>query len=197
MVTEYSSGIAAGSSPHGITTGPDGNIWFTEYAGNRIGRLRLDPGVVTGAASAIGTAAATLNGTVNRFGSATSYTFEYGLTAGYSDNTAPKTVPATGGPIAVSADVGGLQRNTLYHYRLVASSSAGTSFGTDRTFTTTDSGAIGGSGVGNGGSTPSDNSGPSVRVLSPQADLHAQRARAALTRLPADRDARLQRHGHA
>jgi streptogramin lyase len=29
----------AGSSPAGITTGPDGAIWFTEFYGNRIGRL--------------------------------------------------------------------------------------------------------------------------------------------------------------
>src|SRR5207245_413267 len=27
------------SSPLGITTGPDGNIWFAEYLGNKIGRL--------------------------------------------------------------------------------------------------------------------------------------------------------------
>ena len=29
------------STPGGITTGPDGNIWFTEYDGNKIGRLTL------------------------------------------------------------------------------------------------------------------------------------------------------------
>ena len=28
----------AGSEPYGITCGPDGQIWFTEFAGNRIGR---------------------------------------------------------------------------------------------------------------------------------------------------------------
>ena len=27
------------SLPRGVTTGPDGNIWFTEGAGNKIGRL--------------------------------------------------------------------------------------------------------------------------------------------------------------
>ncbi len=166
VVTEYSTGITSGSQPEEITTGPDGNIWFTEYAGNRIGRLRLDPTAITGAASSIGTAAATLNGTVNPFGAVTSYTFQYGLTTAYSDNTVSKSVAADSGPTAVAADVGGLDRSTLYHYRLVASSVAGTSFGADRTFTTTGSGAIGGSGVGSGGSTSSDNSGPAVRVLS-------------------------------
>lgn len=165
VVTEYSSGITAGSQPEGIVTGPDGNLWFTEYSGNRIGRLKLDPAVLTGAASSIGTAAATLNGTVNRLGSATSYTFEYGLTAGYTDNTAPKTVPSVSGATPVSADIGGLDHNTLYHYRLVATSAAGTGFGGDHTFTTTNSGSIGGGGAGGGGSPSTDKSGPAVRVL--------------------------------
>ena len=31
----------AGSHPVGITRGPDGNLWFTENAGNQIGRLTL------------------------------------------------------------------------------------------------------------------------------------------------------------
>ena len=29
----------AGSRPFGITTGPDGNLWFTEYGGDKIGRI--------------------------------------------------------------------------------------------------------------------------------------------------------------
>src|SRR5262249_5317872 len=28
-----------GSYPNGITAGPDGNLWFTEYTGNKIGRI--------------------------------------------------------------------------------------------------------------------------------------------------------------
>jgi|HubBroStandDraft_6_1064221.scaffolds.fasta_scaffold37415_1 streptogramin lyase len=31
----------SGSQPFGITLGPDGNLWFTELAGNRIGRITL------------------------------------------------------------------------------------------------------------------------------------------------------------
>ena len=38
-ITEYSSGMSAGALPIGIATGPDGNIWFTEQNGNRIGRI--------------------------------------------------------------------------------------------------------------------------------------------------------------
>ncbi len=42
FITEHGSGITTGSSPDYITTGPDGNVWFTEYDGNRIGRITPD-----------------------------------------------------------------------------------------------------------------------------------------------------------
>ncbi len=39
-VTEYSSGLTAGSAPENIVTGPDGNLWFTQPGGNgSIGRM--------------------------------------------------------------------------------------------------------------------------------------------------------------
>src|SRR5438128_620340 len=46
VVTEFSTGITAGAQPRGITAGPDGNLWFTERLGNRIGRI-TPLGVVT------------------------------------------------------------------------------------------------------------------------------------------------------
>ena len=39
-------GISIGARPMGITAGADGNLWFTEYDGNRIGRI-TPSGVVT------------------------------------------------------------------------------------------------------------------------------------------------------
>src|SRR5262249_26244187 len=39
--TEFSP-PTGGSKPQGITTGPDGALWFTEEAGNRIERLTTD-----------------------------------------------------------------------------------------------------------------------------------------------------------
>ena len=36
----------AGSTPNGITAGPDGNLWFTEVIGNKIGRITT-AGVIT------------------------------------------------------------------------------------------------------------------------------------------------------
>ena len=45
-VTEFSNGITANSAPQSITAGPDGNLWFTESASNKIGRI-TPTGVVT------------------------------------------------------------------------------------------------------------------------------------------------------
>jgi len=38
-ITEFSAGISAGSGLEGIAAGPDGNLWFTEHEGDRIGRI--------------------------------------------------------------------------------------------------------------------------------------------------------------
>ncbi len=39
QVTEFSAGITAGAGPASITTGPDGNLWFTENGTDSIGRI--------------------------------------------------------------------------------------------------------------------------------------------------------------
>jgi hypothetical protein len=49
VVTEFGAGITAGSGPDTITAGPDGNLWFTEFAGNRIGRISVPPPALLGA----------------------------------------------------------------------------------------------------------------------------------------------------
>src|SRR5438105_2634421 len=45
-ITEFSVGVTPGSGPAGITAGPDGNLWFTENGGGRIGKI-TPAGVVT------------------------------------------------------------------------------------------------------------------------------------------------------
>jgi virginiamycin B lyase len=151
VVTEFREGITA--APFEITVGPDGNLWFTEIYGNRIGRVRLDPEVTTGAASAVQSNRARLSGVVNTIGSATSYTFEFGRTTAYGSASAPRTLTAGGDPVDVNATVAGLRPNTLYHYRLVATNLQGTIRGRDRTFTTT-------AGGGGGDQGSRDRSGP-------------------------------------
>ena len=46
VITEFSAGITHGATPQGIAPGPDGNVWFTERFGYRIGRI-TPSGVVT------------------------------------------------------------------------------------------------------------------------------------------------------
>src|SRR6185295_10119984 len=45
-VTEFSLGLTPGVAVSDITAGPDGNMWFTEFQGNRIGWITTS-GVIT------------------------------------------------------------------------------------------------------------------------------------------------------
>jgi hypothetical protein len=79
---------------------------------------------------------ATLNGTVNPENLSTTYSFEYGTTTAYGHSTATVSAGSGNTPQSVSAAVFGLRPSTVYHYRLVATNSVGTSMGVDRTFKT-------------------------------------------------------------
>jgi len=93
------------------------------------------PSATTGAASAVGTAGATLSGTAVSETQSSSF-FQYGTTTGYGAATGTQTTVASTGAVAFSAAVSGLAPNTTYHYRAVSAQAGGTSYGGDRTFTT-------------------------------------------------------------
>jgi hypothetical protein len=79
------------------------------------------------------TAAATVNPNDAALGSCR---FEYGTSPAYGQSVGCALAPAaTGGNQSVSAELEGLSPNTTYHYRVVASSPAGSSPGADVTFT--------------------------------------------------------------
>jgi len=46
LVTAPSTELTSAGGPRGITSGPDGNVWFTEISGNKIGRI-TPAGVIT------------------------------------------------------------------------------------------------------------------------------------------------------
>jgi hypothetical protein len=94
------------------------------------------PAVTTGAASSIGQTSATVSGTVDPNGQATTYHFEYGTTTGYGSNTANSSAGSDSSAHSVSANLTGLSPGQTYHYRLVATNATGTSQGSDQTFTT-------------------------------------------------------------
>jgi hypothetical protein len=84
-------------------------------------------------------ASATLRGTINPLNSQTTYHFEYGTTSAYGSRS-PLEYEAPAGkgeaPLPVTQPLFGLEPVTTYHYRVVAVSAAGTSFGEDKSFTT-------------------------------------------------------------
>ncbi len=96
------------------------------------------PTAATLAANGIGSTGATLNGTVNANGEKTTVFFEYGLLgAGYSQTVTADQNPINGSTETwVSANVGELQPNTTYHFRVVAQNASGTTYGGDLTFDT-------------------------------------------------------------
>ena len=94
------------------------------------------PQVTTGAASGVGPKTATINGTVDPNGAGTTYSFEYGTTSSYGLQTGTHSAGGGTSDQHVSANLSGLVAGTTYHYRLVASNSAGTTDGADQTFTT-------------------------------------------------------------
>ena len=96
------------------------------------------PTVLTGAASAIMPASATLNASVNPNSETVSDChFEYGTTLSYGASVPCASVPGSGeSPVGVSAALSGLSENTIFHFRIVATNPLGTSYGADQTFTT-------------------------------------------------------------
>lgn len=94
------------------------------------------PAVATSGVSNVTYSSAILYGYVDAQGQATNYSFQYGTTSGYGAQTPPSPVGNGTITIKVSQAISGLQPDTLYHYRVVATSSAGSKTGSDRTFTT-------------------------------------------------------------
>jgi hypothetical protein len=93
------------------------------------------PPVITNRATYIASFSARLKGTVDPHGLTTTVYFQYGTTASYGLTTAIQS--KTGDTYQkVVATIGGLAASTTYHFRIVATNSAGTRYGADRTFTT-------------------------------------------------------------
>lgn len=94
------------------------------------------PAVSTGGASDVSESFAALNGVVNPHGLETSCYFQYGATPAYGEQTPASSIGAASAGVKVTQPLSGLALGATYHYRLVAVSSAGTTQGQDRTFTT-------------------------------------------------------------
>jgi hypothetical protein len=110
-------------------------FWFTsEYIGSggsrqtRIASFKFTfpPLVTTNAATDVSIASATLNGTVNPYGSNATGYFIWGTSpTGLSDTTAEASLGAGMTAVSISKTIGGLTPNTVYYYTAVGSSANG------------------------------------------------------------------------
>jgi hypothetical protein len=94
------------------------------------------PSAVTSGTSNVGSDTATLNSEVDPNGLASTAYFQYGTTEAYGQSTVGQSAGSAESAAPFADNVAGLAPDTTYHFRIVAESSAGTSYGDDQTFTT-------------------------------------------------------------
>lgn len=159
LTTSYGETVTASQSPasgmddtliSAVISGLDPNTTYhfrvvannaggkTQGADQTFTTLAVAPLVTTNAASEVSSSGATLHGAVNAKNTSTTVTFEYGLTTSYGSTVTATQSPVTGlSSTAVSAVITELAPNTTYHFRVVAVTANGTTYGDDQIFTTT------------------------------------------------------------
>lgn len=125
-ITGLSSGTTyhyrlVATNPGGTTNGND--VDFVATSGSGSGATAI-PTLATNAVSGITTTSATLSGTVNPNGGATTAQFEYGETATYGQATVSEAMGSGTNPVPIQKILTGLTPGTVYHYRLTASNLA-------------------------------------------------------------------------
>ncbi len=115
LVARYPGGKAAGGDQVVLTEGPQISAEWAQTV------IRTQ---------------ATLRAEINPRGLATTYRFEYGQSASYGQSTPELSVASDEATHQVGLFLEGLKPDTTYHYRAVATNSAGVNEGPDRTFTT-------------------------------------------------------------
>jgi phosphodiesterase/alkaline phosphatase D-like protein len=96
--------------------------------GSAVGKIRTfttqgqaPPGAVTGTATSVGPTTATVNGTIETNGAATTWQVEYGTVSGaFTSQTPMQTVANSASPVPVAAALTGLSPLTEFYDRIVA-----------------------------------------------------------------------------
>src|SRR6266852_3133675 len=94
------------------------------------------PTATTGPVTAIGPTTATVSGSVNPNGAATTWYVEYGTSTGYGSKTSTTSAGSGTSSVAISPMLTGLTPGTSDHYRVVATSTASPGQGSDVLLTT-------------------------------------------------------------
>ena len=127
-------GLTASTTYHFriVATNSDGTRYGADMTFTTLSATGLPVGITTPATN-VTNSSATLNGSVDPHGFTTNIHFQYGTTTSYGHTTANQT--KTGNAYQnVAANISGLSASTTYHFRIVATNSAGTRYGADRTF---------------------------------------------------------------
>lgn len=96
------------------------------------------PAISRIAADSVGPTIATLQAQINPNEADTTYRFEYGTTSAYGNGvpTDPTDIGSGASGVPVTTPLTGLQPDTTYHYRVIATNSHGTTTTEDQTFST-------------------------------------------------------------
>ncbi|MFA5795145.1 MAG: fibronectin type III domain-containing protein [Candidatus Brocadiia bacterium] len=113
-----------------------GNSAYCSEVSAATSALNIAPTVMTNYLSNVSHNTASFYGNLNPNGLATTVYFEYGTTTSYGTTTASQSAGNGTTSTSTSADITGLTPSTIYHFRMVATNSSGTSYGTDQTFNT-------------------------------------------------------------
>jgi DNA-binding beta-propeller fold protein YncE len=142
-VSSAITGLSPGTTYHYrvIADGAGGIVAGTDHTFKTTGTPPPPPPTVTTeGADAIGTQTATVEATVNPNGGDTHYYIEYGRHSGRYEASTPSPpgndAGAGSAPVKVSVGLTSLAPYSTYYYRVVASNSTGTSYGTQKEFTT-------------------------------------------------------------
>jgi len=108
----------------------------TTVNGGAVVSALVKPVVLTGVASQITSSKAKLSGIINPAGQATTYSVQYGTSKKYGKTAKGKTLKASTTPSGIVISVKGLKAGKTYHFRVVATNAAGTSYGKDVKFKT-------------------------------------------------------------
>jgi RHS repeat-associated protein len=137
-VSEPLTGLSSNTTYH-FRISASNSIGKTSSADKSFTTLKL-PTATTESATGIKANEATIRGTVNPNGLATTYQFEYGPTTSYgtADPGSPISLGSGSSPVSVTRQEAGLKEASTYHFRVKATSEAGTVYGADKTFTTPD-----------------------------------------------------------
>lgn len=115
-----------------------GTTLDSEYSW-RFTTLKFQPPTAsTESATNVTSSSAKLNGIVNANGLSTTVWFEYGTTSGAYDSLSSTQSVSGLADKTVSTDISGLSAGTTHYYRVAAKNSAGTTYGEELSFTTTD-----------------------------------------------------------